>query len=124
MSKFAAIRPPSWLLALALAAIVLSGFGLSDYPRVRSGATPTLDAMAHWRDQGHNWLLVADGTADQLVVYNAANGRPLRRIKIEQGLQDVDALVQRDGHLFLVDADGKQEALSLPQLRVAVADGR
>ncbi|TAL83462.1 MAG: hypothetical protein EPN74_13960 [Rhodanobacter sp.] len=123
MSILASIRSPSWLSALALAAIVLGGFGLNDYPRVRSGATPALDAMAQWRDQGHNWLLVADGKADELVVYNATNGRPLHRIKIEHGLQNVDALVQRDGHLFLIDAAGKREEISLPQLRVASVDG-
>lgn len=117
MSILALVRPPCWLAALVLAAIVLGGFGLSDYPRVRAGATQTLDAMAQWRDQGHNWLLVADGKARELVVYNATNGRPLHRIRIAPGLQNVDALAQRDGHLFLIDADGQWEELSLPRLR-------
>ena len=82
------------------------------------------NALAHWREDGHDWLVVADGKADEVVVYDAADGRPLQRLRVKGGLQDRDALVQRDDHLFVVGQNGTLEELSLPQLEIAAADSR
>ncbi len=115
------MRMPFWLPTLGLVAIVLGGVALIRSPQITSASSPSFNALVHWRDRGHDWLVVADGPADQLVVYNAVDGHPLRRFKVTHGLQDVDALVQRDGQLFVVDDDGELDELRLPQLQVASA---
>ncbi|MFC5525073.1 hypothetical protein ACFPPA_04895 [Rhodanobacter ginsengisoli] len=121
MNITANMRIPSWLPALGLVAIAFAGVALIRAPQSTSAASPSFNALVHWRDRGHDWLVVADGPADQLVVYNAVDGHPLRRLKVAHGLQDVDALVQRDGQLFVVDDDGELDELRLPQLQVASA---
>lgn len=118
------MRIPSWLPALGLVAITFGGVALIRSPQITSGTPPSFNALVHWRDRSHDWLVVADGPADQLVVYNAVDGHPLHRFTVAHGLQDVDALAQRDGQLFVVDNNGELDELRLPQLQVASAGHR
>lgn len=100
------------LLALLLV-IVLNGFGL-----VRP--LPGSGSLMHWHDARHDWLLVADDQANQLTIYDATSGRPVRRF----GAGDVGgvaALMQRDGRLFVVGDDGKRNELELPQLKTVAS---
>ncbi len=114
----------SWLPLLALLAMTLCRFELEGPSRIDTGAAPAFNALVHWRGDGRDWLVVADGKADEVVVYAAVDGRPLRRLGVKGGLQDRDALVQRDGHLFVVRQNGALEELRLPQLEIAAADSR
>lgn len=115
------VRKHSWLLALGLVAIVLFGLDAIRSPHPGASVGATFKALVHWRDAGHDWLLVADGKADQLIVYDVANGRPLRRLAIARGLDDAGALTERDGRLFVVDDDGRLDELTLPQLQLVAS---
>jgi hypothetical protein len=112
-----------WLLAMGMLAglllLVFGVVGLSRSPQLATSAQPAFNTLVHWHDVGHDWLLVADGPADQLMVYSAVDGRPLGRLKVTRGLRDVNALAQRDGRLFLIDDGGRQSELKLPQLQLA-----
>lgn len=116
------MRLPAWVPILGLAAIVSCGFGAADPLPISNGSRSPFNALLHWRKGGRDWLVVADGKADELVVYDAADGRPLRRLHVSQGLQDVAPLMQRDGRLFVVGSDGVPGELSLPQLALATVD--
>jgi len=107
------LRPwwPALLLWAGLLAIVLGGFGLAHPP-------PGSGQLMRWHDARNDWLLVADDEANQLTVYDAANGRPLRRFG-PNAVGDVAVLARRDGRLYVVDDDGARNELRLPQLAVA-----
>lgn len=124
MKIAANILEHGWLPLLALVAITLCRYGLESPSRIDTGAGPVFNALVHWREDGRDLLLVADGNADEVVVYDSADGRPLHRLKVKGGLQDRDALVQRDGHVFVVRENGTLEQLVLPQLEIAAADSR
>ena len=123
--KFAAIpRTRAWLPAMALVVLVLAGFGLQGSPRISAGNQPVFSSLAHWRRAGHDWLVVADGKADEVLIYNAADGRLLKRIQISRGVSEASTLVQRDGHLFVLGDDGRLGELKLSPPWIAVADSR
>ena len=111
------LRTHPWLFAVgmlaALLAIVLNGFGLVR-PRPGSGA------LMHWHDASRDWLLVADDEANQLTVYDAADGRLLQRLG-PGTVGNVAVLAQRDGRLFVVDDDGTRNELKLPQLKTVAS---
>lgn len=108
----------SWLPAtgmlVVLLAIVTGGF-------VTHRPVPAGSVM-HWHDASHDWLLAADDQANQLVVYDAGNGRPLRRLGVSE-VGDIAALAQHDGRTFVIADDGSRNELRLPQLqRIASND--
>ena len=112
-----------WLpLAVIAAALVLA-------PRFHvtgpSPASSRFGAIVHWRDAGHDWLLVADRSAHELVVYDALSGRPLRRIGADQGVRRLRALALHGNRLLVkggpVDDD---RVLSLPELQPQVIASR
>ena len=107
-------------------------------------ATPPLavNALVHWQDDSHDWLLVADRTAHELVVYDAATGEPLQRLGRDDGLGGVSAVgghqpaawKTRSGRLWFtttggfVAVDPAPLDLALPPVRVhldrPVVDGQ
>ena len=115
------LRTSPWLpvsmMLVALLWIVLNGFGPARSPRVTVPVEPAFESLVHWRDAGHDWLLVAGGKPVLLTIYDAADGRPLRRLALAHGFNDVRALAQHDGRLFVLDDDGRLGELTLPQLR-------
>jgi hypothetical protein len=117
MKLAAILRTHPWLSAAgmlaALLTIVLNGFGL-----VR--LLPRSGALMHWRDAGSDLLVVADDEANQLAVYDAADGRLLQRLG-PSAVGNVAALAQRDGRLFVVDDDGTRNELKLPQLKTVAS---
>jgi hypothetical protein len=114
--------PASCLLAL-LVTLVLSGFGASHASRLAGATLPTFSSVVHWHDAGHDWLLVGDGQSNQLSVYDAVDGRLVRRVAVQQGLNDAASLAQRDGRLYVVGDDGQLGELRLPQLQLVAANG-
>ena len=92
-----------------LSVIVMNGFGLVRPP-------PGSGSLMHWQDASHDWLLVADDQANQLTVYDARDGQPLRRLGAG-AVGDVATLARRDGQLFVIDDDGTRNELKLPQLQ-------
>lgn len=112
------LRPwwPALGLWAGLLAVVLGGFGPTHPP-----SRP--EQLLRWHDAGHDWLLAADDEADQLGVYDAADGRLLRRFDAGT-VGDIAALAKRDGRLYVVGDDGTRSELSLPQLTVAMSGTR
>ena len=104
---------PALVLWAALLAIVLGGFGLAHPP-----SRP--EQLVRWHDAGHDWLLAVDDDADQLSVYDATDGRLLRRLDAGT-VGDIAALARRDGRLYVVGDDDARSELSLPQLTVAMS---
>ncbi len=111
MHSAAPTRLPPWLpaagLLLALVAVVWLSLAAIHAPRLTATMQPAFNPLVHWREAGRDWLLVADGEADQLTVYSAADGRRVRRVQVEHGLRDSAPLTRRDGHLFVVGDDGQ-----------------
>ena len=107
---------PTVAMLAALVAIVMGGFGLDRAAPLASAASSTSNMLVHWRDASHDWLLVGDGQSDQLSIYNAVDGSLVRRVAVRHGLNDVNALAQRDGHLFVVGDDGSLGELKLLQV--------
>jgi hypothetical protein len=108
----------SWLpvggMLAGVLAIVLNGFGA---PRLLSPG-----ALLRWQHAGEDWLLAADDGANQLVIYDATSGRPIRRLGAGE-VGDIAGLAQRDGRIFVIGDDGSSRELHLPQLqRVARAE--
>ncbi len=108
----------------ALVLLVCNGFGTSRPNSVTSHPLPMFNTLVHWKDSSHDWLLVADDSADQLSVYDANDGRLLHRLGKRNGLGEVSALAQRDGQLFVVDDDGRLGQLQLPQLQLVASNIR
>jgi hypothetical protein len=125
MNPVASIRKSPWPFAVGMLAgllvLVLGSVGLTRSQQLLTSGQPAFDTLVHWHDVSHDWLLVADGHADQLIVYSAVDGRPLGRLHIQRGLRDIDAMARRDGRLFVIDDDGRQSELKLPQLQLAAA---
>lgn len=108
----------------ALIVLVMGGVGLLRSPRLASMPSPGSSMLVHWQDASHDWLLVGDGEGDQLSVYSAIDGRLLKRVTVRHGLNNANALAQRDGRLFVVGDDGQLGELSLPQLSLLASSGR
>ena len=110
-------RLPSWLpaagLLLALVVLVWVSLAAIRASRLTASTQPAFNPLVHWREAGRDWLLVADGEADQLTVYSAADGRRLRRVKVEHGLRDSAPLIRRDGQLYVVDDAGELDEVRL-----------
>lgn len=114
-SHFAAVTPGRLAGAVLAGVLVLCGLGLAGMSR---SDDLMLQQVVHWQDASHDWLLVADTESDEVVVYDATNGRPLRRLGSRDGLADVDGLVQQGTWLFVMGREQPNvQVLSLPQLQ-------
>ncbi len=110
------------------AGILLAGIGallLADRGR-DPVATPPLavNALVHWQDDSHDWLLVADRGTHELVVYDAATGEPLQRLGRDDGLGAVDTIAALGDHLLVQNTKGRPTLLSLPALRAQALASR
>ncbi len=92
-------------------------------PAVKAEANPaSFNGVVHWQDASHDWLIVADRGSDQLVVYDARDGRPLRRIGAREGLTDIDALAATGERLLIAgDSTPEVRVVSLPALQLVAA---
>ena len=108
------------LCAFALAALA---FGLS---ATDHRADPGRDnQLVHWRDAKHDWLLVIEPSSRELVVYDAVDGRPLKRLGATDGGPFARAIVGQGRWLFVMGGQGPQVRLmKLPELREVALDGR
>jgi hypothetical protein len=74
----------------------------------------TVSPVVRWKDAKHDWLLVVDPAAHELVVYDANDGRPLRR------LGAIDSIIGEGNWLIATSRhDPHLQILSLPDLRPA-----
>ncbi|HEX5305169.1 MAG TPA: hypothetical protein VFW82_03675 [Dyella sp.] len=108
------------LLATACVLMLAAGRG-GDQPQPAALAA---NSLVHWQDSRHDWLLVADRDAHQLVVYDAATGEPLQRLGRERGLGQVETIAVLGDHLLVQDAAGRPSLLSLPQLQAGTLAAR
>ena len=121
--------PPArpWHRHFVAAGILLAGIGLLLAGRDRDPvATPPLvvNALVHWQDDGHDWLLVADRASHELVVYDAATGEALQRLGRDDGLGSVDTIAALGDHLLVQNTKGRPTLLSLPSLRAQALASR
>lgn len=110
-------RGLGWLAASVLGAWVLHP-GLTptsgaDHPAISpAGATSSL---VRWTDATHDWLLVVDPATHELVVYDAVDGRPLRRV--DAGEASFDSIQRNGNRLIATDRQrARVQVLSLPGL--------
>lgn len=109
------------LLATLSAGLLWSCWPVIDRPAEDSSIPP----LVHWQDADHDWLLVVDAETRELVVYDANDGRPLERLGVDDGLPDVQSIVQQGPWLFVM---GRKQStvrlLKLPQLQEVAFNGR
>lgn len=119
----------SWRLLpwLALAALIAWAAHLY-WPHAATGddtadTAATVSPLVHWKDAGHDWLLVVDPATHELVVYDANDGRPLHRLGVANGAGAIDSIVGEGNWLIATSRhDPRPQILSLPDLRpVALA---
>ena len=114
---------------LVTAALVATWWLLPSSPEPSAtAAMPTPSAVSpvlHWRGNGQHWLLVTDRTRHELVIYDANDGRPLRRLGQAQGLGQVMSVRTR-GNRLVVDTGSPTatRVLSLPGLQPSVLAAR
>ena len=102
------------LLTLATAWFMAAWWRAPRVPDINAPAR----TLAHWKDASHDWLLLANPTSDELVVYDATDGRPLRRLGAADGLTGIDSIVQEGQWVLVVDQRHRTaRALKLPQLQ-------
>jgi hypothetical protein len=123
-SLFPSLRSAAFPLIGRLALAGLAGLAAMSVllhvpsPVPGSPASARPNALVRWHDARHDWLLVADQASDEVVIYDATDGRPLRRLGRRQGLAGVEGLVRRGPWVF-VFGRGRRDVrvLKLPQLQ-------
>jgi hypothetical protein len=107
--------------------VVLSAFLLWSWLPAPDETTelPAANQLVRWRDAGHDWLLVVDSQTRELVVYDANDGRPLRRLGADEGVPPVQSIVLQGSSLFVMGAQHpKVHLLKLPKLQPVTIRGR
>ncbi|HZX71117.1 MAG TPA: hypothetical protein VFE77_09890 [Rhodanobacter sp.] len=109
------LRWPGITLLIVLSSILLwSWLPTPD----ETAELPAANQLVHWQDAGHDWLLVVDPLTRELVVYDAHDGRPLRRLGADEGLPPLRAIVQRGSWLFVMGMQQPRvRRLKLPELQ-------
>lgn len=115
--------PPGRFLLLA---VLSAGLLWSCWPVVDHAAEESpIQQLVHWQDADHDWLLVVDPITRELVVYDANDGRPLERLGADDGLPEVQSIVQQGSWLFVMGRQHpKVRLLKLPQLQEVAFNGR
>ena len=85
-----------------------------------TSATP-IAPLVHWSDADHDWLLVVDQASGELVVYDANDGRPLRRLGTANGVGPIETIT-REGDWLVTTSEHRQglQILSLPGLQPVI----
>ncbi len=100
---------------------VLTGLWLASGGPVQAPARddPKTSRLVHWQDAQRDWLLVADRSSHELVVYDARTGAPLQRLGADDGLGEVDSIARAGDRLLVQGAHGPVKVLTLPDLHAA-----
>lgn len=109
-------------VATAAVCIALAAwFAWTAWPRMPAQDTAPVDlrTFAHWHDAGHDWLLKLEPEQGTLSVYDAADGRPLRRLAAP-GAREI---VLEDNWLFVL-GQAQPQLLRLPGLAQRHDGGR
>lgn len=116
------LRQPGIALLFVLSSILLWSW----LPESDEGIElPAANQLVHWQDAGRDWFLVVDPQTRELVVYDAGDGRPLRRLGADDGLPPVQAIVQRGSWLFVMGGQHpRARLLKLPELQAVATRGR
>lgn len=120
------LRLPRWPGVVALGALAALAWALSvgGYRRADDGRVSAVNPVVHWQDSRHDWLLVADRSTHELVVYDAASGAPLERLGDDDGLGQVDSIARFGDRLLVRDIQGDTRLLALPGLHAATIAAR
>jgi len=114
-------RPGIVLLVVLSACLAWSWLPASD----DTADLPAANQLVHWRDAGHDWLLVVDPQTRELVVYDANDGRPLQRLGADDGLPPARSIMLQGSSLFVTGGQpSKVRRLKLPQLQAVAAGTR
>ncbi|WP_092703905.1 hypothetical protein [Rhodanobacter glycinis] len=101
------------IATLAMTLVLGAAWLATPLPSTANGSAANGHTFAHWRGEGRDWLLMAKPDTGELVVYDAADGRPLRRLRVA-GVKDI---VLEDNWLFVTStAHPGLRLLHLPQL--------
>lgn len=120
----------SWRLVQWLALAVLAAWVLHlCWPPTATGSATSPPASAsslvHWKDAGHDWLLVVDQATHELVVYDANDGRPLRRVGVASGAGAIDSITGEGNWLIATSQQHPRvQVLILPGLQPATLAAR
>lgn len=111
-------RPVFLLMFAALAVWALQLWWSPATTNSQNSTAVSVSPLVHWKDANHDWLLVVDQATRELVVYDARDGRPLRRVGAASGVRSIDSIV---GEGDWVVARSTQhpglQILSLPELK-------
>jgi len=109
-----------WLALAVLAAWMLHLCWPSTATGDEASATASTASMTHWKDADHDWLLVVDQATHELVVYDANDGRPLRRLGAASGVEPIDAIVGVGNWVIVTSQQhSRPQVLILPGLQRA-----
>ena len=108
------------LLAAGTLQLVLPPVAGSDDVSPAISAAP----LVRWSDADHDWLLVVDQASGELVVYDANDGRPLRRLGAANGVAPIETMT-REGDWLVTTSDRRRglQILSLPDLQPVTLAG-
>lgn len=115
-----ALMPALAVLAV-LAGLWLASPGQSEAP---FGGDLQVSRLVHWQDAQRDWLLVADRSSHELVVYDARTGAPLQRLGADDGIGEVDTIARAGDRLLVRGIEGPAKVLTLPDLRATGLAGR
>ncbi|MBU6248265.1 MAG: hypothetical protein KGN77_10945 [Xanthomonadaceae bacterium] len=107
---------PAWAVLTVLAGLWQVSIAPAEVP---SRGDVLVNRLVRWHDARHDWLLVADRSSHELVVYDARTGSPLQRLGADDGLGNVDSIARAGDRLLVQGAAGSTNVLTLPDLHAA-----
>lgn len=106
-------HPDLWWLGMSVVLLLASIFMFSPSSG-RSVSAVQIQPLVHFRDASHDWLMVVDAATGEVVVYDAASGRPLHRLGADEGLSRVTAIAREGSRLRVTSNNSAMRVLSLP----------
>lgn len=91
------------------------------WPPITGDNTTSVAPLVHWSDADHDWLLVVDQASGELLVYDANDGRPLRRLGAANGVAPIETIT-REGDWLVTTSERRPglQILSLPGLQPVI----